>query len=201
MIMIIIMLKKFGMCLKYKMWGNIIIYTFKLIHYCLPMCLETLEINASKHMSLIHYIIYLQGCLKKTGVELELLTDIDKLLMVEERIRGGICQVPQRYSKTNNKYMKDFDKNRESAYIQYFDANNLYGWAMSQPLPVSGFKWVNNKSKFTTDFTLNYDVYSDVRYIFEATTRYLKKYMVNTKIYHLYIKKKRLINIKNSYVV
>ena len=67
-----------------------------------------------------------QACLKKTGIELELLTDIDKVLMVEERIREGICQVSQRYSKANNKYMKDFDKNKESAYIQYFDANNLY---------------------------------------------------------------------------
>ena len=66
-----------------------------------------------------------QACLKKTGVELELLTDIDKLLMGKEGIRGRTCQVSRRYSKANNKYMKDFDKNKESAYIQYFDANNL----------------------------------------------------------------------------
>ena len=64
--------------------------------------------------------------------------------------------------------MKNFDENKEPAYFQYFDANNLYGWAMSHPLPVSGFKWLKNKSKFTTDFLLNYDVYSDVGYIFEA---------------------------------
>ena len=81
-----------------------------------------------------------QACLKKTGVKLELLTDIDMLLMVEEGIRGGICQVSQRYSKANNKYMEGFDKNKESSYIQYFDANNLYGWTVSQPLPVSDFK-------------------------------------------------------------
>ena len=83
-----------------------------------------------------------QPCLKKTGVELQLLTDIDMVLMIEEGNREGICQVSHRYSKANNKYMKDFDENKESTYIQYFDANNLYGRAMSQPLPVSGFKWV-----------------------------------------------------------
>ena len=76
------------------------------------------------------------------------------------------------YSKANNRYRKDFDENKESTYIQYFDANNLYGWAMSQPLSVRGFKWVKNKSKFTSDFILDYDVYSDVGYIFETTIRY-----------------------------
>ena len=53
------------------------------------------------------------------------------LLMVQEGIKGGICQVAQKYSKANNKYMKNFDKNKESSHIQLFDANNLYGWAMS----------------------------------------------------------------------
>ena len=109
---------------------------------------------------------------KKTDTELELLTDIDKLLIFEEGIRGGICQVSHRHSKATNKDMKHFDKNKESTYIQYFDTNNLYGWPMSQPLPVGGFKWARNKSKFTTDFILNYDVYSDVGYIFEVTIKY-----------------------------
>ena len=71
--------------------------------------------------------------------------------------------------------MKDSDKNKESAYIQYFDANNLYVWAISQPLPIIYFKWVKSKSKFTTDFILNFNVYSNVGYIFEATIRYRKK--------------------------
>ena len=71
--------------------------------------------------------------------------------------------------------MKNFDKNKESTYIQYFDANNLYRWAMSQPLPVGGFKWEKNKSKFNTDFILNYDVYSDAGYIFGATIKYPEK--------------------------
>ena len=77
----------------------------------------------------------------KLDVKLELLTNVDMLLMVEKGIRGGICHAIHRYAKANNKYMKNYDKNKELSYIQYLDANNLYGWAMSQKLPVDGFKW------------------------------------------------------------
>ena len=63
---------------------------------------------------------------KKTGVELELLTDYDMLLMIEEGIRGGICHDVHRYAKENNEYMKDYDESKESSYIQYLDANNLW---------------------------------------------------------------------------
>ena len=77
----------------------------------------------------------------KTGIELELLIDVDMLLMVEKGISGGIWHAIHRYVKANNKYMKNYDKNKESSYIQYLDANSLYGWAMSQNLPVEGFKW------------------------------------------------------------
>ena len=60
------------------------------------------------------------------------------LLIVEKRIRGGLCHAMHRHAKANNKYMKNYDKNKESSFIEYLDANNLYGWAMSQKLPVSG---------------------------------------------------------------
>ena len=82
-----------------------------------------------------------QACFKKTEVKLELLTDVDILLMIEKGIRGGICHAIHRYAEANHKHIKNYDKNKESSYIQYLDANNLYGWAMSQKLPVDGFKW------------------------------------------------------------
>ena len=72
-----------------------------------------------------------QACLKKAEVKLELLSDNDMLLMVEEGIRGGMCHAIHRYSKANNKYIKNYDGKEEPSYIQYLDANNLYGWAMS----------------------------------------------------------------------
>ena len=83
------------------------------------------------------------AALKFTEVKLELLSDIDMLLMVEEGTRGGISMIINRYGKANNKYMGDkFNSNEPTKYIQYLDANNLYGWAMSKPLPTHGFKWM-----------------------------------------------------------
>ena len=82
-----------------------------------------------------------QTCLKKTEVKLELLFNNDMLLMVEKGIRGGICHAIHIYAKANNKYMKNYDKNKESSFIEYYDANDLYVWAMSQKLPADGFKW------------------------------------------------------------
>jgi len=80
------------------------------------------------------------ACLKKTNEKLELLNDVDMLLIFEKGIRGGVSMIPKRYAKANNKYIKDFNLEEESKFIQYLDANNHYGWAMSQPLPVSNFK-------------------------------------------------------------
>ena len=85
------------------------------------------------------------ACLKMTGINLELLSDVDKLLMIEKGIRGGISIISNRYGKANNKYMKDFNIKKPSKYLMYLDANNLYGWAMSQKLPVHSFKWMSNK--------------------------------------------------------
>ena len=87
------------------------------------------------------------ACLKETGQQLELLWDYDMLMMFERGIRGGMTHIAKRYSEANNKYMKNFDPNKPSKYIQYLDANNLYGWAMSQSLPTNGFKWISNLTK------------------------------------------------------
>ena len=73
--------------------------------------------------------------------------------------------------------MKNYDKNIESSYLEYLDANNLYGWAMSQKLPVDGFKWVGKKkdlSKFNEKFVKGYDKNSDKGYILEADVEYRK---------------------------
>ena len=78
--------------------------------------------------------------LKEAKVKLDLLTNIDMLLMVEKGIRGGICHSIYLYAKANNKNMKDYGKNKESSYLQYWVVNNLYGWAMSQNLPVKNSK-------------------------------------------------------------
>ena len=85
-----------------------------------------------------------EACLKKIEVELELLTYYNMFLMVENGVRGEICQATHKYAKASNKYMKNHDKKIESSNIAFLDANNLYGWAMSQKLPVNGFKWVKN---------------------------------------------------------
>jgi len=72
------------------------------------------------------------ACVKKTDVKLELLNDVDMLLKFEKGIRGGVSMIQKRYAKANNKYMKDFNLEEESKFIQYLDASNHNGWAMSQ---------------------------------------------------------------------
>ena len=113
-----------------------------------------------------------QAFFKKTGVKLELLTDIDMLLMIENSIRGGMCQAIYRHAKANNKYMKNYDKNQESSHFEYLDANDLYGCAMCKKLPVNGFKWVTKLDKFNEDFIKNYNENSNVGYYLDVDVEY-----------------------------
>ena len=125
----------------------------------LKKCLKFYELDPAKFISAPG--LAWQAALKKTKVKLDLLTDIDMLLMVEKGIRGGICHSIYQYAKANNKYMKDYDKNKESSYLKYWDVNNLYGWAMSQKFPVSNFEWIKDILQFNEDFLKSYNEESE----------------------------------------
>ena len=148
------------------------------------MCIKEYELDPAHFVSLPG--LAWQACLKKANIDLELLTDYDMLLMVEKGIRGGICHSIHRYAKANNKYMQNYNNNEESSYIQYLDANNLYGWAVSKKLPVNGFKWLdrsetsalarsNNINEINEDFIKNYDENNDKDYILEVDVKYPKR--------------------------
>ena len=89
--------------------------------------------------------------LKMTNIKLDLISDIDMYLFIEKGMRGGISYIANRYSKANNKYMKNYNMKEMIKYIMYLDANNLYGWAMIQHLPTGGFKWLTDKQIETFD--------------------------------------------------
>ena len=92
--------------------------------------------------------------------------------MVEKGIRGGIFHAIHRYAKANNKHMKDYDKNKKSSYLKYWDVNNLYGWAMSQKLPVNDFEWIKDTSQFNEDFIKSYNEESNKGYFLEVNVQY-----------------------------
>ena len=106
--------------------------------------------------------------LKKTNVELELLTDYDMYLMIEKGLRGGISMVSNRYCKANNPLLEDYSEDEPNSYIMYLDANNLYGWAMKNYLPTGGFKW----SSTSIDDILHHPVDHSVGYICEVDLEY-----------------------------
>ena len=109
---------------------------------------------------------------KKELKKLNLLTDFGMLLMIQKGIRGGICHAIHRYAKASNKYMKDYDKNKESSYVKYWGANNLCGWAMLQKLPVNTFEWTKDTFQF------NEEIY---RYIMKKVMKDIfSKLMLNT---------------------
>ena len=135
-------------------------------------CTEIYELDPAHFLS-AHFFAW-QACLKNSDVELELLTDIDMLLMVEKGIRGGMCQTIHTHAKADNKYMKNYDKDIQSTYLMFLDANNLYGWTMSQKFPVNGFEWVEDISQFNEDFIKNYGENSERGYFLEVDVEYPK---------------------------
>ena len=154
-----------------------------------------------------------KACLKKTGITLELLKDNDMLLMFERGIRGGITQAVHRYATANNPYMDEYDKNKETNYLQCLDANNLYGWAMSQPLPTGEFRWLKcgawdptklvdmlsreNKYGYLLEVDVKYpkdlhDLHNDISFVCSK----MKVGGVEKLIPNLYDKEKYVIHIR-----
>ena len=174
-------------------------------------CLEHYQLDPA-HFYTIPGLAWKAG-LKKTGIKLELLTDIDMLLMFEKGIRGGLTQAVHRYAKANNKYMGDmFNPNDITSYLQYLDANNLYGWAMIQKLPTGGFKWITDVDRFTPE-EISKLVGGDKGYLLEVDVNYpqhlheyhndlsfmperMKINKVEKLIANLYNKKNYMINIE-----
>ena len=118
---------------------------------------ETFRATSMKHYQLDPaYYFSLPGMawdalLKKTNVELELLTDIDMHLFFERGLRGGVSMVSKRFAKANNPQCPDHDTTKPNNWIMYLDANNLYGWAMQQMLPVGGFSWCEINEDFLNE--------------------------------------------------
>ena len=100
-------------------------------------------------LDLCHYFTSLglswDAMLKMTYIKLELMTDIDVFQFIEKGMHGGVSYIANQYGKANNKYMKEYNEKVPSKYVMYLDANNLYGWAMSQYLPTGNFRWMSDK--------------------------------------------------------
>ena len=133
------------------------------------LCLKEYELDPKYYISTPG--LAFDAMLKVTKAKIELLTDIDMVLMTEKAIPGGLTQVVKKHAIANNKYLPSFDKSKRNVFLQYLDANNLYGYAMIQKLPLDGYKWAD-VSISTDDFVKNYNVDSDKGYLLEVDVEY-----------------------------
>ena len=107
--------------------------------------LSTYKLDPAHYLTLPGYSW--DALLKSTNVSLELITDPDMYLFIEKGLRGGMSMVSHRHAQANNSYMENYDPSQPNSFLQYLDANNLCGWAMSQPLPTRNFDWVDYSEK------------------------------------------------------
>ena len=132
-------------------------------------CLHHYRLDPSHYMSSPG--LSWDAILKMTKINLDLISDIDMQLFIEKGLRGGISYISHRHGKANNKYMRSYNPQEENSYLMYLDANNLYGWAMSQPLPYGDFKWLDFKEPEEIEL-FNYHEYSDKGIILEVDLEY-----------------------------
>ena len=136
------------------------------------LCLKEYQLDPAYFVSTPS--LAFKAMLKLTRAKIELFTDIDILLMTEKGIRGGLTQVIRKYGVANNKYLPNNDKTKNSTYLQYLDANNLYGYAINKKLPLNGYEWAD-EAIFTDDFIKNYDDEGDKGYLLEVDIEYPKE--------------------------
>ena len=124
------------------------------------------------HFAVNVFILFLgmawDAALKITKVRLDLFDNEEMYTFIERSIRGGISQISKRFAKANNSRCRDFDPLKPITHLIYLDANNLYGWAMSQMLPTHNFRWLSKKE--INDLVLeNLQDDDDIGYIFEVS--------------------------------
>ncbi|XP_020297388.1 uncharacterized protein LOC109861944 [Pseudomyrmex gracilis] len=133
-------------------------------------CIRSYGLDPAHYYTLPGYTW--DAMLKHTGITFDLLTDVDMVMFIKHSIRGDLSQCSTRYAHANNKYMQTYDSSKPTSYLMYFDINNLYGWAICQPLPYAAFQWVDNI--WSVD-VMSVTATSDIGYIFEVDLEYPRK--------------------------
>ena len=133
------------------------------------LCLEYYGLDPCHYFSLPGF--GWDAMLKMTGVEIELMSDINMYTFIEQNLRGGITTINHRHFKANNKYLDDFDDTQASSYIMYVDANNLYGVGLSSKMPIKDYRWLT-ESEIIALALLDIDTDGDYCYILEVDLHY-----------------------------